>query len=201
MKKTILIIIAISGATGVIGQESKNSPIEPGKSLTVAEANALNGTAQPVMKNGRTYSQWVAEEKAKRVIVPGKANGSTQADVVGIKASDARPAPSRVETTAPAGDQKDNKIPVPAVTDKAIVANSSAPAKAQPEVPAQLRLPEAREWTGRAVTGEKSTLPAAEVTMPKSDPGQSLTGENTEKASPAAPRATEKPASRSGKSN
>lgn len=63
MKKLLIIVFVVAAGVPVLAQQSTSST--PSNSMTVAEANRANGTVQPVMKDGKPYSQWVAEEKAK----------------------------------------------------------------------------------------------------------------------------------------
>ena len=63
MKKFIITVFVVAAGLPMLAQQNNSST--PSNSMTVAEANRANGTAQPVMKDGKPYSQWVAEEKAK----------------------------------------------------------------------------------------------------------------------------------------
>ncbi len=132
MKKVLFILVAIAGVASVHAQEGKSKSLEPGKSLTVQEANQLNGNAQPVMKNGKPYAQWVAEEKAKKKAEPAPAAVSEQ-QMVSINAAAAKPAPAKPQVI---GAKPYSGYKEPAPDNKKVVVTEEALVKAeQPAAP------------------------------------------------------------------
>ncbi len=128
MKKILLICVLFAFTAAIYAQEGKSKSIEPSKIMSVQESNLVNGTAQPVMKNGKPYAQWVAEEKAKRKADPGTVV-SAQEQLIAMNAADAKPAPEKVQ---PAQPQRDNDgYTRPAPVQSAVVDASTQQAAQQ----------------------------------------------------------------------
>lgn len=106
MKNILFTLVSFLTYTSVHAQQMKAPPAPDGKEMkvmTVAEANALNGTAQPTI-NGIPYSEYKAQQDAL------KAERERQ-----IKAAAAKPAPVQV----PAEPKKEEPVnqPVQKVKD------------------------------------------------------------------------------------
>lgn len=86
MKKTLFLISIMSISFLASAQQFKPAGAEGAKTLTIAEANALNGTAQPTI-NGRPYSEYKAEQDAlkKQSTVPAAVKTN---DIIAITPTD-----------------------------------------------------------------------------------------------------------------
>lgn len=103
MKNKFLIILPVLICSFVYVNAQDNNALKSSKAtkvMTVAEANALNGIAQPTV-NGKPYSQYKAEQEALKnkqqaikpeVIMPGVKLGSSE-DMKAINA------PQKIVTT------------------------------------------------------------------------------------------------------
>ena len=67
MKKILIVLAFFTGIVTSVHSQNKNNSLDPNSSLSIHEVNKANGTAQPVMKDGKTYLQWVSEQKAKQL--------------------------------------------------------------------------------------------------------------------------------------
>ncbi len=72
MKKLLITILTVVTAVSANAQQESSS-VTPTKKMSVSEANTLNGNKQPTYQGGKSYSQWVSEEKAKQEGVNMKA--------------------------------------------------------------------------------------------------------------------------------
>ncbi len=168
MKNFFIAILASAGLTGaVIAQD-------PAKSLSVQEAKQLNGAAQPTMKDGKPYSQWVAEERAKKQAQQNKVAGTQHLDIVAINATDARPAPAKVESTEKKAENDNNIKPVQGKADASITKTAAKEATPKPEVPEQFKLPATTPtWNGTAVADKQVVNRSAPTPVElKSNPAQ-----------------------------
>ena len=121
----------------------QNSPGAPSKSLTVEEANRLNGVAQPTI-NGKPYSQYKAEQDALKKQMEANKIAAAQnrnLDVVTVNPSDARPAPAKVEPAEKKSENDNNIKPVQGKADASITKTAAKEATPKPEVPEQFKLP------------------------------------------------------------
>lgn len=67
MKKLIIVLAFFTGIVSFVNAQNRTNSLDPTSSISVQEVNKANGTAQPVMKDGKTYLQWVSEQKAKQL--------------------------------------------------------------------------------------------------------------------------------------
>ena len=135
MKKILLICVLFAVTAAIYAQEAKSKSIEPTKIMSVQETNQVNGTAQPVMKNGKPYSQWVAEQEAlnkhkevKRVIT------KPMSDIVATNTGGIHPAPAKPQPAIPNNGSETIVTPEPVKSDvvEAKVNPAVQPAAARP---------------------------------------------------------------------
>lgn len=135
-------------------------PSANAKQLTVAEANKLNGTAQPTI-NGKPYSQYKAEQEAlKKQKQAGQSAPVQDASVVMIKPSDVKPAPVKAE---PAQKRRDDET-----IDRKPAVTSSETVAVQPSVKGSSGNPEANKPVSIARPDNLSNGPEADPSKPGS---------------------------------
>ena len=179
MKKKLLILVAFTGVVAISSaQQGSGNSITPAKSLSVEEANKLNGNAQPTMKDGKPYSQWVAEERAKKQAQQNKVGGTQHLDIVAINATDARPAPAKVEPAEKKSENDNNIKPVQGKADASITKTATKETTPKPEVPEQFKLPATTPtWNGTAVADKQVVNRSAPTSVElKSNPAQPIDG-------------------------
>lgn len=158
----------------------QNSPGAPSKSLTVEEANRLNGVAQPTI-NGKPYSQYKAEQDALKKQMEANKIAAAQnrnLDVVTVNPSDARPAPAKVEPAEKKSENDNNIKPVQGKADASITKTATKETTPKPEVPEQFKLPATTPaWDGSAVADKQVVNRSAPTPVQlKSNPAQPLDG-------------------------
>ena len=148
MKKFLITVFVVAAGLPVLAQQ--NSSSTPSNSMTVAEANRANGTAQPVMKDGKPYSQWVAEEKAKmnaaavqeKNLAKRNSNGNND----GVQSEKAVQPQRNLNVQGSSVEPEAKSVS----TEAAIVKVEPKPAEVQkPQVPDQFKLPVDRTWTNK----------------------------------------------------
>jgi hypothetical protein len=113
MKKIILMVFGTLSV--LIGFSQSNGNASNAKTMSIEEANKLNGVAQPKMADGRTYSQYKAEVQAKQAAE--KQNQAKVATPVGLT-------PTTAVATAPV-----ENVASPTVNTKGTSAEVTTPAK------------------------------------------------------------------------
>ena len=170
MKKKILIFAAFIGTVAVSSaQQGSGNSIIPTKSLTVQEANQLNGNARPIMKDGKLYSQWVAEERAKKQAQQKNVAGVQNPGIVSINAFDGKPAPAKAQPDDIKSENDNNLKPVIQKADASITKTEATP---NPEVPEQFRLPATTPNWGGTPVADKQVVNRSTPVQVKSYPEQ-----------------------------
>jgi hypothetical protein len=159
MKKIISIISTMVLVAAVSAQKKMELPT---KSLSVAEANAQNGNKE-AMKDGKPYSQWVAEEKAKQATERNKQNPSP--DNIAVIAY----SPNEPDRSSASNDPSSKQSPSNIVTTETrkgpdiIVKENSTPAESvsipekkqtqptHPGIPEHLKLANTNTWNNPPV--------------------------------------------------
>lgn len=113
MKKILIVSLAAIFSLNLAAQSPQS-----GVTLTAAEANKLNGTVEPKI-NGKPYSQWVSEEKAKQ------ASRMTTNKVV-LHTDVANNGGAVDAKTAPVENQETNRAKTTPVSHAIVVSESNA---------------------------------------------------------------------------
>lgn len=164
MKKLLITVFAALAGLPVLAQQ--NSSSTPAKSLSVAEANQLNGTAQPKMANGKSYAQWVAEEKAKNLAAAKSITQDFSNTVVtktAVAEPQTTPAIKKVNNQGITDHQETLKVNPPAVTTQ--------PEKTATTAESKVVIPAAAK--GSSVDPDaKPVIPVKQTVTPASVPAQ-----------------------------
>lgn len=159
--KRIFGIVLVWAFSSQINAQTSPDPAGSSKVLTVAEANALNGTAMPTI-NGKPYSQYKAEQEAlkRQKQAQQPAQPVQDASVTVVRSSGVVPAPAKAEPVQKTSDNETIDIK-PAVTSSEIVA-------VQPSVKGTSADPEANKPVSIARPDNLSNGPEADPSKPGS---------------------------------
>lgn len=182
MKKIILITAGMIAVLAGYSQTNKGN-------------NAGNtGVVEPTI-NGKPYSQYKAEQDAlKKQQDANKQSAATQnAGLVTINASDARPAPAKVQPAETKSDNDGYSKPAPVVTEQAVVEVKTEPVvlRQQPEgaqIPARLAL------SKNSTTSNSKGTPPVEKVTPVNRTTEEAVGNNGTTAAVAASKTKVEPA-------
>jgi hypothetical protein len=144
---------------------SQNSPdaLVGTKQMNVAEANKLNGIAQPTI-NGKPYSQYKAEQDALKKereakLIAARNNNADAANTITITntASKTNVVPASKETNK-VPDDENPVVPAKQQAQQPVTKQEVKPAEVkQPQVPVQFKLPVAQNWPATAVPDKSTT--------------------------------------------
>lgn len=159
MKKISIVFSALFFVC--LNSYSQSSLGTSGKTMTVEEANKLNGVAQPTI-NGKPYSQYKAEQDALKQ-QQNKKKTVVSSDIKTVNAADGKSVPAKLQ---PVEIKPDNGYLKP----EAIVPVTKTEVKGtsvKPQVPDQFKLPaNTPTWDGKPVP-DKTTQTAVQTEQVK----------------------------------
>ena len=173
MKKLILtVILGAFTASLVNAQQNKSASPEPVKSLSIQESNSLNGKSEPIMSDGKPYSQWVAEQKALKMKQNMEQQNKTTPVATGLSLVANNvvkdPAPERMNEPVQYGI-KATTVQTTEDPNKVVVGTKQEHKQAiKPEVPEQFRLRTDAKWS--TATTENKTTTTSPVINKEQDP-------------------------------
>jgi hypothetical protein len=137
---------------------SQNSPdaLVGTKQMSVADANKLNGIAQPAI-NGKPYSQFKAEQEALKKqreakLIAAKTNhpDATTVFVTNTESKTNVTPASKVKNPVP--DDENPVVPAKQQAQQPVTKQEVKPVEVQkPQVPEQFKLPANQKWDGKPV--------------------------------------------------
>lgn len=176
MKKIFFISFVCSLSINLLSQ----SP-QKGTSMSAAEANRLNGTVQPTYQGGKSYMQWVAEEKAKKqVATKASMPDFAKLDVTKTIVPGPQPKPAVKDIKQGSDDERETIKVKPQVVTATEPVKTATPSENKVAVPAAAK-------SSSADPDAKPVAPAKQTTISATVPAQ-----NSGNTGPAA----EKPATK-----